>query len=84
MHDASKDLFIKAVDEIEETNTKLHAKENEHSEKDAILMRIAQRRHMLNYDGFGRADKNQKNNLKIIGGIGPYNEEKLNMLDIYF
>lgn len=83
VYEASKTLYIKAVDEIENTNTKLHAKENELTEKDAVLMRIANRKHLLDYDGFGRARKNLKDNLQMISGIGPFIEEKLNILDIF-
>ncbi len=83
VYEASKTLYVKAVDEIEDTNTKLHNKENELAEKDAALLRIAKRKHLLDYDGFGRSSKNQKNNLQTISGIGAYIEEKLNTIDIF-
>ncbi len=56
---------------------------DELSEKDVVLTRIAQKKHLLNYESFGKADKEKKDDLKIISGIGPFIEERLNALDIY-
>ena len=76
--EASKLLYAKAIDEVEEANKKLHEKE-----KDAVLGRIAERKHLLDYTSFGIAKKEEKDDLKMISGVGPFLEEKLNMLDIY-
>ncbi len=83
VYEASKSLYVKAVDEVDEVSVKLHEKENELKEKDAILQRIAVRKHLLNYDSFGTANEEDKDDLKMISGVGPFLEEKLNMLDIY-
>jgi predicted flap endonuclease-1-like 5' DNA nuclease len=37
----------------------------------------------LNFDSFGYADKNNKDNLTLIKGVGPYIELKLNEIGIY-
>ncbi|MFC5045721.1 hypothetical protein ACFSTE_19395 [Aquimarina hainanensis] len=37
----------------------------------------------LNFESFGRADASQKDDLKLINGIGPFIEEKLNSIGIY-
>ena len=37
----------------------------------------------LNFENFGTADRNNKDNLTKIEGIGPYIEEKLNEIGIY-
>jgi predicted flap endonuclease-1-like 5' DNA nuclease len=37
----------------------------------------------LNFDSFGKADASQKDDLKLISGIGPFIEEKLNSIGIY-
>lgn len=37
----------------------------------------------LNFDSFGVADASEKDDLKLISGIGPFIEEKLNGIGIY-
>jgi len=37
----------------------------------------------LNFDSFGKADASEKDDLKLISGIGPFIEEKLNGIGIY-
>jgi len=58
------------------------------SEKDKemegfMLEHIRQRKHLLNYNSFGTATEAEKDDLKMISGIGPVNEASLNALDIY-
>jgi predicted flap endonuclease-1-like 5' DNA nuclease len=48
-----------------------------------ILEHIRQRKHLLNYNSFGTATEAEKDDLKMISGIGPVNEANLNALDIY-
>ncbi len=69
--------------EERDLKTELKNLKDELSEKDTVLTRIAQRKHLLNYESFGKADKSKKDDLKIIHGIGPFIEERLNALDIY-
>ncbi len=37
----------------------------------------------LNFNSFGKADASQKDDLKLISGVGPFIEEKLNGIGIY-
>lgn len=37
----------------------------------------------LNFDNFGKADETQKDDLKLISGVGPFIEKKLNSIGIY-
>ncbi len=37
----------------------------------------------LNFDSFGKADASQKDDLKLISGIGPFIEKKLNEIGIF-
>ncbi len=47
------------------------------------LAEVVRRKHLLNYDSFGTATEEEKDDLKMISGIGPSIEERLNVLDIY-
>ncbi|HAF27718.1 MAG TPA: hypothetical protein DCG75_01600 [Bacteroidales bacterium] len=53
------------------------------SERDEALAEIAKRKHLLNYNSFGKASDTEKDDLKMISGIGPFIEERLHALDIY-
>lgn len=58
------------------------------SEKDEIieqltLAKIAERRHFLDYKSFGTAKPEEKDDLKMISGIGPFIEKRLHAVDIY-
>jgi predicted flap endonuclease-1-like 5' DNA nuclease len=48
-----------------------------------IMVHISERKHLLDYSGFGTATTAEKDDLKMISGIGPFIEERLNALDIY-
>lgn len=48
-----------------------------------VLVYIAQQKHLLNYESFGTATEAEKDDLKMISGIGYVNEARLNALDIY-
>ena len=47
------------------------------------LVHVAQRKHLLNYESFGTATEAEKDDLRMISGIGLVNEASLNALDIY-
>lgn len=53
------------------------------NEQDDALIIISQRKHLLNYKSFGTAKEAEKDDLKMISGIGPLIEERLHALDIY-
>ncbi len=78
-----RELYKKAVAEIDDTMVELKNTKDELEEKDEVLVRIASRKHLLNYDSFGTASEEEKDDLKMIGGIGPFIETKLHALDIY-
>ena len=74
----------------EETTREIEQLKREHTqteqdliEKDEVLSRVAQKKHLLNYDSFGKATAADKQDLKLISGIGPFIEQKLNALDIF-
>ena len=48
-----------------------------------VLVHIAQYKHLLNYKSFGTATESEKDDLKMISGLGPVIEKRLNALDIY-
>jgi len=48
-----------------------------------VLVHIAQQKHLLNYKSFGTATESEKDDLKMISGIGSVIEKRLNALDIY-
>ena len=50
---------------------------------DLIMANISERKHLLDYKSFGIASESEKDDLKMISGIGPFIEERLNALDIY-
>jgi predicted flap endonuclease-1-like 5' DNA nuclease len=51
--------------------------------EDLIMANISERKHLLDYKSFGIASESEKDDLKMISGIGPFIEERLNALDIY-
>ncbi|MDA3891993.1 MAG: hypothetical protein PF517_10065 [Salinivirgaceae bacterium] len=52
-------------------------------EKEEVLKQIVERKHLLNYKSFGLASADEKDDLMMISGIGPFIEERLHALDIY-
>ncbi|MEN8201683.1 MAG: hypothetical protein ABFS28_03745 [Bacteroidota bacterium] len=73
----------KADKKLKETEEELEETELELHEKEGLLKRISERKHLLDYSSFGSAKAEEKDDLKMISGIGPVIEEKLNSLDIY-
>jgi predicted flap endonuclease-1-like 5' DNA nuclease len=80
---ALKALHAEAVHETEDMTLKNKRTEQKLYEKDEALVHIAQSRHLLNYDSFGTATEAEKDDLKMISGIGPFIEERLHALDIF-
>jgi predicted flap endonuclease-1-like 5' DNA nuclease len=62
---------------------KLHQTEKELKEREELLKRISERKHMINYSRIGTARMEDKDDLKMISGIGPFIEEQLHTLDIF-
>lgn len=53
------------------------------SKKEVALEKVRAKRGTINFDRIGIATAQDKDDLKIIKGIGPFIEEKLNALDIF-
>jgi predicted flap endonuclease-1-like 5' DNA nuclease len=80
---ALKALHAEAVHETDDMKLKNKRTEQKLYEKDEALIHIAQNKHLLNYDSFGTATEEEKDDLKMISGIGPFIEERLHALDIF-
>jgi predicted flap endonuclease-1-like 5' DNA nuclease len=80
---ALKALHAEAVNETDEMALKNKRNEQLLYEKDEALVHIAQRKHLLDFKSFGTAKDAEKDDLKMISGIGPYIEERLHALDIF-
>jgi predicted flap endonuclease-1-like 5' DNA nuclease len=78
-----KTLHAEAVHETDDITLKNKRTEQMLYEKDEALVLIAQRKHLLDYKSFGTATEAEKDDLKMISGIGPFIEERLHALDIY-
>jgi|WetSurMetagenome_2_1015567.scaffolds.fasta_scaffold00654_4 predicted flap endonuclease-1-like 5' DNA nuclease len=76
-------LHEEAVHETEDMTLKNKRTEQLLYEKDEALVNIAQRKHLLDYKSFGSAVEADKDDLKMISGIGPFIEERLHALDIF-
>lgn len=72
-----------AVVETEKMTLKNKQTEQLFDEKDEELLLIAQRRHLLDYNSFGTATEDEKDDLQMISGIGPFIEERLHALGIF-
>jgi predicted flap endonuclease-1-like 5' DNA nuclease len=80
---ALKALHSEADDETNVMALKNKRNEQLLYEKDQALTNIAIRKHLLDYNSFGKATLTEKDNLKMISGIGPFIEERLHALDIF-
>jgi predicted flap endonuclease-1-like 5' DNA nuclease len=80
---ALKALHKEAVHETDDMTLKNKRSEQLLYEKDEALVHIAQRKHLLDYRSFGTATEEEKDDLKMISGIGPFIEERLHALDIF-
>jgi predicted flap endonuclease-1-like 5' DNA nuclease len=80
---ALKALHAEAVRETNDMTLKNTRSEQKLYEKDEALVHITQRKHLLDYNSFGIAVEAEKDDLKMISGIGPFIEERLHALDIY-
>jgi len=74
-----KNNLLKSVSEKDKTIEHLEVEVKDLK----ALVHITKRRHMLNYNSFGTALEEEKEDLQMISGIGPFIEERLNALDIY-
>jgi len=80
---ALKALHAETVRETEDLTLKNRRFEQLPYEKDEALVHIARRKHLLDYNSFGTATEAEKDDLKMISGIGLIIEERLHALDIF-
>jgi predicted flap endonuclease-1-like 5' DNA nuclease len=80
---ALRALHAEAVKETNDMTVKNARTEQKLYEKDEALVHITQRKHLLDYSSFGIALEAEKDDLKMISGIGPFIEERLHALDIF-
>jgi predicted flap endonuclease-1-like 5' DNA nuclease len=80
---ALKALHAEAVKETNDMRLKNKRSGQLLYEKDEALIHIAQRKHLLDYKSFGTATIEEKDDLKMISGIGPFIEERLHAVDIF-
>jgi predicted flap endonuclease-1-like 5' DNA nuclease len=80
---ALKALHAEAVMETDDMTLRNQRNEQLLYEKDEALINIAQRKHLLDYKSFGTATLFEKDDLKMISGIGPFIEERLHAIDIF-
>jgi len=78
-----KAIQAEAVHRTDDMKLKTDRADQKFYEKDEALILIAQRKHLLDYKSFGTATEAEKDDLKMISGIGPFIEERLHALDIY-
>lgn len=71
--------------QLEECVKNVKVLENRFSESEAeiALKRIKEKAKDINFERIGIASEKEKEDLKIIGGIGPFIEKKLNALGIF-
>lgn len=80
---AFKALHKEAVHETDGMKLKNLRTEHFLYNKDEVLNQLIQRKHLLNYKNFGIATEAEKDDLKMISGIGPLIEERLHALEIF-
>ena len=59
------------------------AHNEQESEDEIALKRIKEKAKDINFERIGTASEEEKDDLKVISGIGPFIEKKLNILGIY-
>jgi len=82
-----KSIYVKNMKAIEsekdELKNQIGKLDTDHGAEDEALVQIAQGKRNLDYNSFGTADEAEKDDLRMISGIGPFIEERLHALDIY-
>ena len=76
-------LNTKAENETSRITLKNAKNEQKISDQEDALILIAKRKHLLDYSSFGTATIEEKDDLQMISGIGPFIEERLHAIDIY-
>jgi predicted flap endonuclease-1-like 5' DNA nuclease len=78
-------LYLNSKSEKESSRITLKNEKNEQiiSDHEEALRQIAKRKHLIDYSSFGRVSIDEKDDLQMISGIGPFIEERLHAIDIY-
>ena len=73
--------------EVEKSEVKAESKEekplSKEEKREAEIQRVKERSKNIDFNILGTASVDEKDDLKIIKGVGPFIEEKLNALGIY-
>lgn len=77
------DLNSKSKNETHKITLKNAKNEQTISEQENALFEIRKRKHLIDYNSFGTATVDEKDDLQMISGIGPFIEERLHAIDIY-
>jgi predicted flap endonuclease-1-like 5' DNA nuclease len=80
---ALKALHAESVHETDDMKLKNKRTEQKLYVKDEAMNNLTHGMHLLDYNSFGTAKEEEKDDLKMISGIGPFIEERLHALDIY-
>ncbi len=80
-----KDINAKINIQLDDCQKTLKATENTkpETEEEIALKRIKEKAKDINFERIGTASEKEKEDLKVISGIGPFIEKKLNALGIY-
>jgi len=83
LDEKDKIIETKELQKIIESSSQQNEVNDEDSKKQAELDKIRAKAKEFDYSTMGVASAEQKDDLKLISGIGPFIEEKLNALGIY-
>lgn len=78
-----EDHNIRLKRDLDDCRKKYKATASELAEDEKKLEAIRQKMGLINFERIGIATEKEKDDLKLISGIGPYIERKLNALGIY-
>jgi predicted flap endonuclease-1-like 5' DNA nuclease len=78
-----KTLNATAENENSRITQKNVKNEKKISDQEEALLEFSKRKHLLDYSSFGTATIEDKDDLQMISGIGPFIEERLHAIDIY-
>jgi len=83
LQDQIKAQQLEQEKELESRRKKLGSMDAAQRKKEEELLRVAEKAKTIDFETIGLASKSQKDDLQQISGIGPFCEDKLNMLGIY-
>lgn len=72
-----------AINALKSSGAKVSAPSPALDKESAKLQDVAAKKHLINFSSIGTATEAEKDDLKLIKGVGPFIEKKLNALDIW-